>query len=37
MSVDEIRARLNLLDGIHPEAVELIKDKHIAPGAMAVL
>ena len=37
MSVDDIRARLNLLAGLHPQAVELLKDKPIAPGAMAVL
>ena len=37
MSLDDIRARLNLLEGIHPQAVEFLKDKPIAPGAMAVL
>jgi len=33
----EIRARLNLLKGIHPEAVELLKDKQITPSAIRVL
>ncbi len=37
MSVEDIRAWLNLLAGIHPQAVELLKDKPIAPGAMTVL
>ena len=37
MSVEDIRARLDLLNGIHPRAVELLKDKPIAVGGMAVL
>lgn len=37
MSLDDIRARLNLLEGLHAQAVELLKDKPIAPSAMAVL
>jgi len=37
MKVEDIRARLNLLDGINAEAVELLKDKHISPGALRVL
>ena len=37
LSIDDIRARLNLLAGIHPQAVDLLKDKPIAPGAMAML
>lgn len=37
MKVEDIRARLNLLDGINAEAIELLKDKHISPGALGVL
>lgn len=37
MSIEDIRARLNLLAGLHPQAVELLKDKPVAPGSMAVL
>ena len=37
LSVEDIRARLNLLEGLHPQAVELLKDKPIAPGGLAVL
>jgi hypothetical protein len=33
-NVREIRASMNLLDGLHPEAVEIIKDKEICPGAI---
>ena len=37
MSVEDIRARVNLLEGLHPQAVELLKDQPIAPGGLAVL
>ena len=37
MSLEDIRARLNLLEGLHPQAVDFLKEKPIAPGAMAVL
>jgi hypothetical protein len=32
--VREIRASMNLLDGLDPEAIEIIKDKEICPGAI---
>jgi ParB-like chromosome segregation protein Spo0J len=39
MAMDEadIRSRLNLLNGIHAEAIELLKDKQITPSAIRVL
>jgi ParB-like chromosome segregation protein Spo0J len=39
LSIDEaeIRSRLKLLNGIHSEAVELLKDKQITPSAIRVL
>lgn len=39
LNLDEadIRSRLNLLNGIHPEAVELLKDKQITASAIRVL
>ena len=37
VNVAQIRGKVNLLDGICPEAVELLKNKHIAPGAFKVL
>lgn len=33
----DVRSRLNLLKGIHEEAVDLLKDKQIAPAALRVL
>lgn len=37
VNVGQIRRKVNLLDGICPEAVELLKNKQIAPGAFKVL
>lgn len=37
MNVKEIKARLNLLNGLHPEAVDLLKDQQVCPGALRVL
>lgn len=37
LHVSDIRARLNLLQGISPEAVEILKDKPVAPAALAAL
>jgi len=39
LNLDEadVRSRLNLLNGIHPEAVELLKDKQMSPSAIRVL
>jgi ParB-like chromosome segregation protein Spo0J len=37
VNVSQIRKKVNLLDGICPEAVELLKNKQIAPGAFKVL
>lgn len=37
VDVASIRKKRNLLDGICPEAVALLKDKEIAPGALAFL
>ena len=37
VDVAQIRRKLSLLDGICPEAVELLKNKHIVPGAFRVL
>lgn len=34
LDVGKIKARLNLLDGIHADAVELLKDKPITAGAL---
>ena len=34
MTVAKVHSLVNLLDGIHPEAVELLKDKGIAPKAL---
>jgi ParB-like chromosome segregation protein Spo0J len=36
-SVAEVQAWMSLLDGIHPDAAELLKDKAIAPKAMRCL
>lgn len=33
---DKIRRGMNLLDGIHPDAIELLKDKPITPAALRV-
>lgn len=33
---DKIRRGMNLLEGIHPDAIELLKDKPITPGALRV-
>jgi hypothetical protein len=37
VNVASIRKKANLLDGICPEAVELLKTKHIVPGAFRIL
>jgi hypothetical protein len=37
VDVAQIRQKVNLLDGICPEAVELLKNKHVAPGAFKIL
>lgn len=37
MDVKEIRARLNMLRGIHQEAVELLKDKQLSPAVFRIL
>jgi hypothetical protein len=37
VDVAQIRRKMNLLDGICPEAVELLKNKHVAPGVFKVL
>ncbi len=37
MDPSEIRAKMNLLTGIHPEAVELVKDKQISEHAIRAL
>ena len=37
LDLKHILSSLNLLDGIHPEAVDLLKDKNICPKAIAVL
>lgn len=37
MDVREIKARLNMLRGIHAEAVELLKDKQISPTVFRIL
>ena len=34
LKIDYVRAMMNLLNGIHPEAVELIKDKQISQSAI---
>lgn len=34
LKVDHVRDTMNLLNGIHPEAVELLKDKQIAQNAI---
>lgn len=34
VDIAKIKASLNLLDGIHPDAVELLKDKPITAGAL---
>jgi ParB-like chromosome segregation protein Spo0J len=33
---DKIRRGMNLLDGIHPDAIEILKDKPITPAALRV-
>ena len=37
MDVRDIKARMNLLNGIHEEAVDLLKDKDICPAALRIL
>ena len=37
LSVKDVEAAITLLDGIHPEAAELLKDKAIAPKAIRFL
>jgi ParB-like chromosome segregation protein Spo0J len=34
LKIDYVRAMMNLLNGIHPEAVELVKDKQISQSAI---
>jgi hypothetical protein len=36
VEVEKIRRGMNLLDGIHPDAVEMLKDKAITEGALRV-
>ena len=36
-SVRDIKARLNMLIGISPDAVDLLKDKHICPSSLQIL
>lgn len=37
LSLQYVRSSMNLLTGIHPEAVDLLKDKQISPGAIRIL
>jgi len=37
LELKQVLASMNLLDGIHPEAVDLLKDKPICPKALGVL
>lgn len=37
LELKQVLASINLLDGIHPEAVDLLKDKPICPKAISVL
>jgi len=37
MDVKEIKSRLNMLRGIHEEAVELLKDKQVSPAVFRIL
>lgn len=37
LDIREIKSRLNLLSGIHPETVELLKDKQIGPAVFRLL
>jgi len=37
MDVREIKSRLNMLRGIHEEAVELLKDKQLSPAVFRIL
>jgi hypothetical protein len=37
INVDRIRERQRLLDGIIPEVVEMLKDRHVSQGAFAAL
>lgn len=37
LELKQVLSSMNLLDGIHPEAVDLLKDKYICPKAIAVL
>jgi ParB/RepB/Spo0J family partition protein len=37
ISVREVRSNMNLLNGIHKEAIDLLKDKQISPGAIHIL
>ena len=37
MDVKEIKSRLNMLRGIHEEAVELLKDKQLSPAVFRIL
>jgi hypothetical protein len=36
VDVDKIRRGMNLLDGIHPDAIDLLKDKPITDGALRI-
>jgi len=37
LELKQVLSSMNLLDGIHPEALDLLKDKYICPKAIAVL
>ncbi len=37
LELKQVLASMNLLEGIHPEAVDLLKDKPICPKAIGVL
>ena len=37
MKIEAVRANMNLLEGIHAEAVDLLKDKQICPAAIRIL
>jgi ParB/RepB/Spo0J family partition protein len=37
LSINYVRSNMNLLTGIHSEAIDLLKDKQISPGAIRIL
>jgi ParB/RepB/Spo0J family partition protein len=37
LSVQSVRSNMNLLTGIHSEAIDMLKDKEISPGALRIL